>query len=146
VQADVDFVAELLRGNNFDLDTDTSVADRTLHRFPGEVPLRRKPVIEHERLAFAEPGQDLRIVARVTSQQPVRDVSVYYRVMDQTQPWKRISMRPTGDGTFAVTIPGNQIQTRFDLLYYLEARVSHGGTFWPEWQHETPYVAVAVRR
>jgi hypothetical protein len=53
-------------------------------------------------------------------------------------------MKPTGDGTFAVSIPGSQIETRFDFLYYLEARVRQGGTFWPEWQHETPYVIVSI--
>ena len=146
VQADVDFVAGLLRDNNLDPDADVSVAEQTLQRFPGEVPLRSKPVIEHERVAFADPGQDLRIVARVTSERPLRDVSVYYRVMDQTQPWRRLPLKPAGDGTFAVSIPGSQIGTRFDLLYYLEARGPHGGTFWPKWQRETPYVIVSIRR
>jgi hypothetical protein len=43
-------------------------------------------------------------------------------------------------------IPGSEIDSRFAFLYYLEARVAHGGTFWPDWQRETPYAIVPVQR
>jgi hypothetical protein len=146
VQRDVDFVAELLRQNEIEPDKVGAVRGQPLQRFPGETPLRQKPVIKHERVKAVEADQDIEIVAHVASDQPLRDVSVYYRVMDQTRPWKRIAMQANHDGTYATHIPGGEIDSRFDFLYYLEARVAHGGTFWPDWQHETPYIVVPVQQ
>lgn len=145
-QADVDFVAGLLQANGIALDVDVAAAEQSLKRLPGETPLAQKPAIEHERITTLEVGQDLTATARVASVEPLRDVSVYYRAMDQTRPWKRTLMQPTGDGAYTATIPAAEIDPRFDFLYYLEARVAHGGTFWPDWQRETPYVVVQVQR
>ena len=113
-------------------------------RFPGENPLRAKPVIRHQRVTSARAGQDIRITAQVESREPIRDVSLRYRAMDQTQEWKRVSMEPSGEQAYSAAIPGDEIAAQFDMLYYLEARVAHGGALWPDWQHEAPYIVVHV--
>jgi hypothetical protein len=146
VEQDVAFVADLLEKSGVARDIDAGAAEPTLRRFPGELPLAAKPVITHKPVRGALSDQDLEIVAQVASGEPLRDVSVYHRVMDQTRPWKRIGMTRRDDGTYAARIPRDDIETRFDLLYYLEARVAHGGTFWPDWQQQAPYVVVPVKR
>lgn len=146
VQADVDFVAGLLGGNDAQLSAGINEAGGSLQRFAAESPLRRKPLVEHERVLSAVPGREIDIVARVTSDEPLRDVSVYFRAMDQTRAWKRIPMARTEGGVYRASIPGQEVDASFDMLYYLEARVAHGGTFWPDWTRETPYVVVQVRR
>ena len=146
VKQDVKFVADLLQKNEVDPSTDMKTVEQTLKRFPGEVPLKLKPVITHNRKESAKPGKDLEIIAQVSSSVPLRNVSVYYRQVDQTQAWRRITMKPTENGSYSATIPGSEVSSRFDFQYYLEARVAQGGTFWPNWQHQTPYVVVKVQR
>lgn len=146
VQRDVDFVADLMKRSDIDLDVDVRTAEQLVTRYPGETPVAEKPVVKHERIAYATPGEDLPVTATISSAEPLRDVSVYYRQTDQTQAWKRIPMQAGEDGVYTATIPGDAIDARFDFQYYLEARVAEGGTFWPHWYEETPYVVVSVAR
>ena len=146
VQRDVDFVADLMQKNDIPLDIDVGAAARLITRYPGETSRKEKPEITHDRLTSATPGQDLAITANVKSAEPLRDVSVYFRPVDQTRPWKRIPMQPGEEGSWSATILGGEIDPRFDFQYYLEARVATGGTFWPRWVEETPYVVVPVKR
>ncbi len=142
VEADVDFVAELLRKNEVEPTQRVGAVEDNVKRYPGETPLAQKPVITHERIEAVEPGRELKIVVRVESEEKLRDVSVYYRPTDQTRPWKRKALAKTEEGTYEGTIPAGEVDPQFDFQYYLEARVAHGGTFWPDWQKETPYIVV----
>ena len=135
-----------MQENGLTLDIDVDAAAQLITRYPGETPLKEKPEITHDRIISAAPGQDLAITAYVESAEPLRDVSVYFRPVDQTRPWKRIPMQPGEEGAWRATIPGGEIDPRFDFQYYLEARVATGGTFWPRWIRETPYVVVSVAR
>ncbi|MEZ6049322.1 MAG: hypothetical protein R3C11_27840 [Planctomycetaceae bacterium] len=144
VQADVDFVAELMRNNEVPLETPAEENNFPLTRYPAEEPLSRKPDIQHERIESVAVGEDIVIKAQVNSEEPLRDVSVYLRPMNQTVPWKRIPLESLGGGRYEGRIPAGDISPRFDFLYYLEARVAQGGTFWPHWETETPYVIVKL--
>ena len=146
VRADVAFAADLMRKNAMDPDADYESVVPSIKRYPGETPPKSCPVITHEPVLEAAPGRDLELSVKVTSEHPLRDVSVYFRPMDQTRAWKRIAMTRTEDGAYAVVIPGSNIDPRFNFLYYLEAREAHGGTFWPDWQQQTPYIIVKVQR
>jgi hypothetical protein len=66
--------------------------------------------------------------------------------MDQTKAWTVIPMEDAGKGHYRATISSRQFDATYDLLYFLEARVEGGGTLWPNWQDQTPYVKVKVRK
>ena len=72
----------------------------------------------------------------------IRRVLLHYRNLDQTDDWQHLAMKETGDGLFTTTIPGEAVSARYDLMYYLEARLTGGGTLWPDWRKQQPYVVV----
>ena len=43
-----------------------------------------------------------------------------------------------------VVVEGEAVSARYDLMYYLEARLSGGGTLWPDWRKQQPYVVVST--
>jgi hypothetical protein len=103
-------------------------------------------VIEHEPVERAMPGQPITITAKVTSSEELREVSIHYREMDQTKPWRRVPMTATPDGRYVAQIPGSAVTGEYDMLYYVVARVAGGGAFWPDWRERAPYVVVEVDR
>jgi hypothetical protein len=133
-EADVNFVRKLLEKNGL------SLADPTGE----EIPVARIQ-FQHERIRSAIAGKDLPVRVRVVSQTPLKLVSVYFRPLNQTVPWKRISLvKSENDDTYRGVIPAGEINSQFDFQYYFEARHDSGGRFWPDWQNETPYVIVPV--
>lgn len=54
-------------------------------------------------------------------------------------------MQDLGSDQYVTTIPGGILSGRYDLLYYIEARVPGGGRLWPAWEAEMPYVVVPVK-
>jgi hypothetical protein len=144
VNGDVEYVASLMKKNGVSADADVEQVRRTIRRYPGETPLARRPVIKHEPVETAVPGHPITIKAKVTSTDPLREVSIHYREMDQTKAWRRVPMTRGADGTYTAQIPGDQVTSRFDMLYYIVARVTGGGAFWPDWQKQAPYIVVRV--
>ena len=57
-------------------------------------------------------------------------------------------MLPTGKaGEYAATIPGIEVDPRFDLMYFFETMDNAGnGKIYPDLERETPYVVVKVTR
>lgn len=66
--------------------------------------------------------------------------------MDQTVDWKQIPMKSTDGENYTATIPGTELTAQYDHLYYIEARIAGGGTLWPDWQREAPYVVLETVR
>ncbi len=146
VDQDVTYVAELLKKHGVRPDADLAEVERALKRYPGETPLASPPVIQHEPVLTATPGHAVRITAQVSSALPLREVSIHYREMDQTKQWRRMPMNATADGIYVAQIPGHEVAAQYDIIYYVVARVQGGGTFWPDWQQEQPYIVVSVLR
>ncbi len=138
VQADLDYARKLLAEYNGE--------GKTSRVYPGEVPPARLPTIAHTPVTSSVAGTAITIEARIESQQPLKKVLLRFRPMDQTQPWTVIPMQAEGEGRYRAAIPGNRCDASCDMLYYLEARVEGGGTLWPDWRKQTPYVKVAVRK
>jgi hypothetical protein len=138
VHADERYVADLI--------AEHGTADGSYQPFPGETPPVARPRIQHVPVRLAQPGVDVAVVARVESAKPLRAVLLHYRPMDQTQTWKQISMEPDGQGNHRGVILGRDIQDRYDMLYFLEARIEGGGTLWPNWEEQTPYIVLSVDR
>lgn len=135
IRRDVAFVEKLLK------EAPAAKSD-DLKLLPGES-MPGEPVgITHKRAEKAVPGKPLTIKAEVFSNVPIREVILHHRRMDQTVDWKPLRMQRGEGDNFSATIPGNELTADFDHLYYIEARVAGGGTLWPDWQRETPYVVV----
>ena len=134
VRNDVDYVQKLV--------ADHGDAGQDYREFPGERPTGELPRVVHVPVNKINAGEPLRISARVTCPQPLRRVLLHYRNLDQTDDWQHLAMKETGDGLFTATIPGEAVSARYDLMYYLEARLTGGGTLWPDWRKQQPYVVV----
>ena len=104
------------------------------------------PVLQHSPIESALPGQPLHIVAKVEDPSGIRWVHLRYRGLSQHQDFQDLSMLPTGrDNEFEATIPGANIDAKFDLMYFFETMDTQGnGKIYPDLSKETPYVVVKV--
>jgi len=109
---------------------------------------RRTPVVEADRITRAPVGKPLRIVVHVTSPDGVQSVRLRYRHETQFEDYLTLEMQPTGHGDeFAATIPGDFLGPRWDAMYFIEAiGRDGGGTHWPDFTREPPYVFVHLER
>jgi hypothetical protein len=139
VVADVDYLAKLIAKHG--------ATNGSYTHFPGEEPPTERPVIRHVPVPKAIPGKEVEVVAQVESATPLRAVVLHYRPMNQTYQWKAVPMQADADKeSFRAAIPGDDIERKHDMQYYLEARIEGGGTLWPDWEKRTPYVVLPVHR
>ena len=143
VDADVAFVAELMRVNGVTAESDVT----SLRRYAAEdiKKLSDKPVIEQVEASSFAAGSDFEVTFKVEYSQPLRSVNLYYRAMAQTHEWSTVAMQPLGDGRYKATIAADDIDLDYDLLYYAEACGEVGGTLWPDWQKQTPYIVFETK-
>jgi hypothetical protein len=138
VRADVAYVKDMVAKYN--------ATGQDYRVYPGENPPAELPVITHTPVVAATPGADVAIAAHVTSKAPLRAVLLHYRRMDQTVPWTVVPMIADGSDRYSATIPGDKVTPTWDLIYYVEALVEGGGTIWPNWRTDAPYVKITVQR
>jgi hypothetical protein len=102
--------------------------------------LKQKPVLA------AEPLKPLRIVADVEDPSGVKWVRLRYRGLSEHQDFQVLNMLPTGQGSeYEATIPGENIDPHFDLMYFIEVMDNAGnGKIYPNLYKETPYAVVKV--
>ena len=104
------------------------------------------PSVDVDRAAIAIPGQDLTVTARVDSTEHLHHVTLYYRDLNQRELFTPVPMEPM-DGAWSATIPGMDIVSDWDLMYYVEVIDRLGnGVIGPDMDVETPYVVVPVER
>jgi hypothetical protein len=104
------------------------------------------PLLHHTPVITAEALQPLRIVAHVDDASGVKWVRLRYRGMSQHQDFQTIEMLPTGRADeYEVTIPGEDVDAHFDLMYFFEVMDNAGnGKIYPDIAKETPYVIVRI--
>jgi len=120
--------------------------DRAVRPFPGETEPTPMPRVEHTRPVKAISGADLEVVAKIDAERPIERVVLHSRPLDQTAAWTGRTMSLGKDGTWAGTIPGTSISSKWDLQYYLEVLGKDGGgRNWPNWQEGMPYVIVSTK-
>ena len=101
----------------------------------------RGPSIHHAAPATAKAGTPLTLEVKVSGTPRARTVRLHYRAVNQLTPWKMLEAAPGA----AFTIPAQDIQGRWDLMYYFEAiDERQAGWFHPDPLHETPYFVVTV--
>jgi len=109
-------------------------------RWPKEV---AKPGFEHTALKTAAAGKPLTLSLRTWPQAGIQTIRLHYRPLNQLAPWKTMDAA-VQNAVF--TIPGAEIDARWDLQYYFEVLNSEGtGWFVPDPLVATPYHVVDVR-
>jgi hypothetical protein len=104
------------------------------------------PTLQQTPVLTAEPLKPLRIVAEVEDPSGIKWVRLRYRGLSQHQDFQALNMLPTGQGNeYEATIPGEDIDPHFDLMYLFEVMDNAGnGKIYPSLDKETPYVVVKV--
>lgn len=99
-------------------------------------------------VAAATPGHDLQVQARIAAPAGVKWVRLRYRHMTQFEDYQTAEMRPGREaGVYTALIPAAFIDPKWDLMYFVEVVDRAGnGRMYPDFERETPYVVVAVRR
>jgi hypothetical protein len=104
------------------------------------------PALEQTPVASAQPGKPLTISAKVADPSGVKWVRLLYRGLSQHQDFQVLPMLPTGSANeYQATIPGDNIDPHFDLMYMFEVMDNAGnGKIYPDISRETPYVVVKI--
>jgi hypothetical protein len=109
------------------------------------------PAVIHTPVTTAPAGEPLAIRARVQDAAGVAWVRLRYRSVTQYEAYRTLAMAPTGDpatsGVYEAVIPGEHVDPRWDLLYFIEAMDEVGcGCIYPDLEVEAPYVVVKLVR
>jgi hypothetical protein len=111
-------------------------------------PNLKPPAVTLEPAQTAEPGRDLRIVARAASPAAVKWMRLRYRHISQYEDYQTAEMAfDSKTGVYAAAIPAAFIDPKWDLMYFVEAVGKDGaGRMYPDLEREMPYVIVPVKR
>jgi hypothetical protein len=115
-------------------------APQPSNRWPAPV---ARPALEHSAMKLIHPGKPLQLLLRVWPATEVTQIRLHYRALNQMAQWK--VMETTAQKP-VFTIPGEEIDARWDLQYYFEV-LNHEGTGWflPDPAKATPYYVVSVQ-
>ncbi len=107
-----------------------------------------RPTIFHQAMLTLPIGEPLTIRATVTSPAGIKWVQVLYRSVNQTKDYRTLEMKAVdGQGNFAATIPADQIDPRYDFMYLIQAMdQAHQGVIYPDFNRQTPYFVVQLKR
>jgi len=106
------------------------------------------PVLEHQPVMTAKPGQPLKIQAKVQDPSGIKWVRLRYRAVNQHGDYKKLMMLPVGkNGLYEAVIPGREIKTEWNIMYLFEVMDHEGnGKIYPDFEKETPYIIVELDR
>jgi hypothetical protein len=103
----------------------------------------RGPSIRHSAPASVRAGTPLSLEVQVSGAPKIRTVRLHYRAVNQMTAFKMLEAAPGAK----FTIPAEDIQDRWDLMYYFEViDDQQAGWFHPDPLRETPYYVVTVIR
>ena len=102
-----------------------------------------RPFIEHRPPAFAKAGAPLALWLEIAPPKEGATIRLYYRPVNQLAKFKVLEA-PASRPDF--TIPGEDVSSRWDLMYYFEVLNRSGsGWFLPDPQDATPYYVIPTR-
>jgi len=97
-----------------------------------------RPNFHHEVPKHAQPGEPLTVRLKISGPH-VSSVRLHYRPLNQLAQFKTVEKSPGGE----FVIPGNDITSDYDLMYYFEVLSDNGGGwFQPDPLTQTPYYVV----
>ncbi|MDF3130550.1 hypothetical protein P0Y35_15185 [Kiritimatiellaeota bacterium B1221] len=91
-----------------------------------------RPVIAHEPPTSVVAGQPLRIVARVSSEDTIKEVNLYLAQSGGAAPAK-LRLQSAGAGVYSAQIPAAQFAGVSKFRYYLDARTVPGAVTETNW-------------
>jgi hypothetical protein len=96
----------------------------------------------------ASVNKSLTIRAKVTGQNGIKWVRLRYRPMNQKLEYATLRMtQSTEKDVYEATIPVQEINPRFDLMYFIEVMDNNSnGKIYPDMNTQTPYVVVKLVR
>ncbi|HEY3440938.1 MAG TPA: hypothetical protein VGK29_09310 [Paludibaculum sp.] len=114
-------------------------ADTDLRRWPRPLPV---PAFLHSAPRLIAAGKPITLALQMGPASHATKVRLHYRALNQLTAWKTMEA-PAVRAVF--TIPGEEIDARWDLQYYFEVLNTEGtGWFWPDPRRGTPYHVVTV--
>ena len=104
--------------------------------------------IRHDALLSASANKALTVRAKVTGVNGIKWVRLRYRPVNQMFEYKTIRMTQTPEkDIYQATIPVQEINPRFDLMYFIEVMDNTGnGKTYPDLNTQTPYIIVKLER
>jgi len=93
-------------------------------------------------------GRDFVVSAQVTAAAGLMSVKLRYRHVTQVEDYQTVDMKfDPKTKTYAGSIPASFIDTKWDLMYFVEAIGRNGaGRMFPDLEAGAPYVVVPVKR
>ncbi len=104
--------------------------------------------INHQAVNNIPVGQPITIKIQVTAPAGVKWVHLQYRAVNQYKDFEMLPMMLTSQkDVYQATIPAENIDTRYDLMYLVEMMDNNGkGFIYPDLNKETPYKVVNLTR
>jgi hypothetical protein len=109
---------------------------------------KKPPLVKHKHIISAPAEKPLAVTADVDDPSGVKWVRLRYRSVTQFEDYKSLDMVQTGGkGTYSVTVPGKDIITKYDFMYFIEVMDNKGnGKIYPDLEKEAHYVIVKLQR
>lgn len=104
--------------------------------------------IIHQSVTSAPVDKPIPISVQVDAAAGIKWVRLRYRSVNQHKDYKILQMQPDGEkDLYRAVVPANQINPRFDFMYFIEVMDKNGkGTIYPDLTEETPYIFVQLER
>lgn len=104
--------------------------------------------ISHEKVTELPVGQALKIRIKVSSPAGIKWVKLNHRSLNQDVDYKTIVMRGTAEpGVFEVSVSADEIAQEWDYMYLIRVMNNENhGIIYPDFNKETPYVVVHLKR
>ncbi len=98
--------------------------------------------------SHVQAGDPVKININATAPAGIKLIRLCYRAVNQQLAYNNIVMTRVGiSNNYTATIPANQIDTTYDLMYYIELIDKNGdGRIYPDLNKETPYKIVSFFR
>ena len=124
------------------------VEDRPLRKPVARDPNLKPPLVSLAPPGTAEPGRDLRIVAKAVAPGEVKWMRLRYRHVTQYEDYQTAEMAPDATtGLYSAAIPAAFIDPKWDLMYFVEVVGKNGAArMYPDLEREMPYVIVPMKR
>jgi hypothetical protein len=104
--------------------------------------------INHQPVTSAAAGQPITVRVKVSAPAGVKWVRLRYRNVNQEQDYQTMPLLAGAEkGSYEVTVPANQINPKWDFMYYLQVMDNKSnGRIYPDLNKETPYVITKLIR
>ncbi len=104
--------------------------------------------IEHQPVRTSQVGEDIKVSAHISASAGIKWVRLRYRSVNQKLDYLSMPMTARAGGElYQAVVPADQIDSRFDFMYFIEVMDKNGnGRIYPDFEIETPYVIVELKR